>query len=123
MNRGCFMFDTKLDICSNGYDIEQTNLYLKNLQNKIDLLEKRNEYLFKSFASLITLESKIDLILKHLNIDFCDNTVDSEKVNPNENESECFTIKEEATEETKASSIDLSFLRNEINALKSYLKD
>lgn len=117
------MFDTKLDICSNGYDIEQTNLYLKNLQNKIDLLEKRNEYLFKSFASLITLESKIDLILKHLNIDFCDNTVDSGKVNPDENESECFTIKEEATEETKASSVDLSFLRNEINALKSYLKD
>ena len=36
------MFDPKIDICPDGYDIDQTNFYLNSLHNKIESLEKQN---------------------------------------------------------------------------------
>ena len=122
------MFELKLDITPNGYDIDQTNFYLKNLQNKIETLEKQNEYLFKSLASLVTLENKIDLILKHLDIDFCVETDEIDEIIAEETVVETKIQKNEvAAEESSVTAeneaLDLSFLRNEINALKTFLKD
>ena len=123
------MFDPKIDICPDGYDIDQTNFYLNSLHNKIESLEKQNEYLFKNFASLITLESKIDLILKHLNIDFCEESSEEDEFQIPDL---CPEIQPDVTkDETKENdiikpeheSLDLSFLRDEINALKSFVKE
>ena len=115
------MFEPKPDIAPNGYDIDQTNFYLKNLQNKIETLEKQNEYLFKSLASLVTLENKIDLILKHLDIDFCAESDKIDEIIAEETVTE--TKIEEPTVTIENETLDLSFLRTEINALKTFIKD
>ena len=124
------MFETILDIKPNGYDIDQTNFHLNSLYNKIYMLEKQNEALIKSLASLESLENKVNLILEHLNIKSETETCDSEiiAVAPVEEEIELATITETedvqpVIENEKPQTPDFSFLRNEINSLKSFLKE
>lgn len=125
------MFETILDICPDGYDIDQTNFYLNSLHNRIELLEKQNEALYNSAASIKTLEDKIDLILKHLNIDFSEHISEIEETQITEtetNENDSSEIPEEDTsslmvEESENNKLDLSFIRNEIDSLKSFLKE
>lgn len=125
------MFETILDICPDGYDIDQTNFYLNSLHNRIELLEKQNEALYNSAASIKTLEDKIDLILKHLNIDFSEHISEIEETQiteteTNESDSSEITDEDEASlmvEEAENNKLDLSFIRNEINSLKSFLKE
>ena len=122
------MFETILDICPDGYDIDQTNFYLNSLHNRIELLEKQNEALYNSAASIKTLEDKIDLILKQLNIDFSEHTSEIEETQITEtNESDTSKITDEdevslMVEEAESNKLDLSFIRNEIDSLKSFLK-
>ena len=125
------MFETILDICPDGYDIDQTNFYLNSLHNRIELLEKQNEALYNSAASIKTLEDKIDLILKHLNIDFSEHISEIEETQlteteTNESDSSKITDEDEVSlmvEEAESNKFDLSFIRNEINSLKSFLKE
>ena len=65
------MFELKLDITPNGYDIDQTNFYLKNLQNKIETLEKQNEYLTQEAMKLRRFvdDMKIDIKMLSASID------------------------------------------------------
>lgn len=125
------MFETILDICPDGYDIDQTNFYLNSLHNRIELLEKQNEALYNNAASIKTLEDKIDLILKHLNIDFSEHISEIEETQiteteTNENDSSEITDEDEVSlmvEEAENNKLDLCFIRNEIDSLKSFLKE
>ena len=135
------MYKSVLEISPEGYNVEQTNFYINNLLNKISFidsayndslerikaLESQNELLIKNNNMLNEILTKLNAVAEQLGIVF-ENTVSEESI-PFEtaeiNYEEITDVIEETTiePEFEKQNADLSFLRDEINSLKSIFND
>lgn len=75
------------------------------------------------YSKLEAIESKVDLIIKHLNVDLCGETNEIAETYSAEDESADNPLDETNVDEEKSDAVDFSYLRNEINALKTFIKE
>lgn len=128
------MFKSKLEICSQGYNVEQTDYYIANLESRLSFAEnayfdaiKRIKVLEENNASLIkALNMNLALISEKLGIDIFDKTTEPSA------EIDCGLTAEEITQENVHEAVEevleepneqFANLKSQIDELKSFFEN
>lgn len=129
------MLKSSLEICSQGYNVEQTDYYIANLESRLSFAEnayfdsvKRIKVLEAQNEALIrALNENLALIADKLGVDFCDEVSETA-----ENKIQQTIAADEITQENILAAVDevldennnqFASLKSQIDELKSFFEN
>ncbi len=130
------MFKSSLEICSQGYNVEQTDYYIANLEGRIAFAEKAYADAVKRIEALEAenkfladeLKDTLALISEKLEIELSENQPESDAVTASEQIKDCESSCEECVENSTDEAIEESDeeifnLKSQIDELKSFFEN
>lgn len=131
-----FMFKSSLEICSQGYNVEQTDYYIANLEGRIAFAEKAYGDAVKRIEALEAenkiladeLKVTLALISEKLEIELPENKPEPEIETVSERIEDCESSCEDCIENTSDEVIDepdeeIFNLKSQIDELKSFFEN
>lgn len=126
------MFKSSLEICSQGYNVEQTDYYIANLEGRIAFAEKAYADAVKRIEALEAenkiladeMKGTLALISEKLEIELPEPEVETDSEQIEECETSCEECVENTTDEaTDEPDEEIINLKSQIDELKSFFEN